>query len=82
MSSTRPRDLCVANLSKFGLGSRTCIGRHISMLEMCKLVPRLVRDFDLELCDTKRWQTKDHWFVKPENFRMRVRPRRVAGINE
>ncbi|KAF5539152.1 lipase esterase [Fusarium phyllophilum] len=26
----------------FGLGSRTCIGRHISMLEMCKLIPALV----------------------------------------
>ncbi|KAK3300661.1 uncharacterized protein B0H64DRAFT_369886 [Chaetomium fimeti] len=25
----------------------SCIGRHISMLEMCKLVPRLIRNFDL-----------------------------------
>lgn len=29
----------------FGLGSRTCIGRHVSMFEISKLVPRLVRDF-------------------------------------
>ncbi|KAK4122703.1 cytochrome P450 [Parathielavia appendiculata] len=62
----------------FGLGSRTCIGRHISMLEMCKLVPRLVRDYDMELCNMGQWQTKDHWFVKPENFKVLVRPRLVG----
>ena len=81
MSSIHSRFVCGADFFKFGLGSRTCIGRHISMLEMCKLVPRLIRDFDLELCDAGRWQTKDHWFVKPENFKMRVRPR-VTGLNE
>ncbi|KAH6847213.1 cytochrome P450 [Chaetomium sp. MPI-CAGE-AT-0009] len=63
----------------FGLGSRTCIGRHISMLEMCKLVPRLIRDFDLALWDKGQWQTTDHWFVKPEHFRVLVRPRVVGN---
>ncbi|TLD11693.1 hypothetical protein PspLS_11758 [Pyricularia sp. CBS 133598] len=33
----------------FGLGTRTCIGRHISILEMSKLIPFLVRDFDFSL---------------------------------
>ncbi|KAJ0143267.1 Biphenyl-2,3-diol 1,2-dioxygenase 3 [Fusarium oxysporum f. sp. albedinis] len=30
----------------FGMGARTCIGRHISILEISKLIPRLNRDFD------------------------------------
>ncbi|KAJ4125640.1 hypothetical protein NW765_001414 [Fusarium oxysporum] len=30
----------------FGMGARTCIGRHISILEISKLIPRLIRDFD------------------------------------
>jgi hypothetical protein len=47
------------------------------MLEMCKLLPRLIRDFDLELCGGGQWQTKHHWFVKPENFKLLVRPRVV-----
>jgi hypothetical protein len=37
--------------SQFGLGSRTCIGRHVPMLEMCKLIPPLVRDFEFALHD-------------------------------
>ncbi|KAK7216905.1 hypothetical protein V2G26_004908 [Clonostachys chloroleuca] len=59
----------------FGVGSRTCIGRHISMLEMCKLVPRIIRDFDFELVDGLQadWKTTAYWFVKPSNFRVRVR---------
>jgi len=48
------------------------------MLEMCKLVPRLIRDFDLELCDREPWQTENYWFVKPKEFKIRVRPRGEA----
>ncbi|EEU36767.1 uncharacterized protein NECHADRAFT_88923 [Fusarium vanettenii 77-13-4] len=33
----------------FGLGSRTCIGRHISTLEISKMIPRLLHEFDFEL---------------------------------
>ncbi|KAG7151351.1 Pisatin demethylase like protein [Verticillium longisporum] len=34
------------NLISFGAGARTCIGRHIAHLQMAKLIPRIVRDFD------------------------------------
>lgn len=33
----------------FGVGSRTCIGKHISMLEIGKCIPEILRRFDLEL---------------------------------
>ncbi|KAI1262389.1 cytochrome P450 [Xylariaceae sp. FL1019] len=61
----------------FGMGSRTCIGRHISTLEISKLIPRIVQDFDFELSDgitgsEKSWSTRNHWFVKPVGFRVRV----------
>ncbi|KAH6655206.1 cytochrome P450 [Truncatella angustata] len=57
----------------FGLGSRTCIGRHISMLEISKLIPRLVQTFDFRLSgDLARsdvsWSTDNYWFVKPKDF--------------
>ncbi|KAI0888741.1 cytochrome P450 [Annulohypoxylon maeteangense] len=59
----------------FGLGSRTCIGRHISHLEISKLIPRLVRDYDFELAgdlDKNEWKTDNYWFVKPTNFSVRI----------
>lgn len=57
----------------FGLGSRTCLGKHISLLEIGKLIPRLIRRFDFELVSEKKWQTNNHWFVKPSNFEVKVK---------
>ncbi|KZL83624.1 cytochrome p450 [Colletotrichum incanum] len=63
----------------FGLGTRTCIGRHISMLEIAKLVPRIVREFDFELQEETdaSWKTENRTFVKPQNFMVTVRARNV-----
>ncbi|KAI3534135.1 cytochrome P450 [Colletotrichum abscissum] len=60
----------------FGLGSRTCIGRHISILEISKLMPRLLHEFDFEICRDAPWVTRNCWFVKPINFQVRVNARR------
>lgn len=62
----------------FGLGSRTCIGKNISMLEMSKLVPELVHNFDFELGDDLKgsdWATVNHWFVIPNSLNVRVKRR-------
>ncbi|KAH9884993.1 cytochrome P450 [Xylariomycetidae sp. FL2044] len=65
----------------FGLGSRTCIGRHISMLEMSKLIPELVRHFDFELDEElarpgSSWTTRNRWFIKPLDFNVRVKAKK------
>ncbi|PPJ56321.1 hypothetical protein CBER1_00626 [Cercospora berteroae] len=60
----------------FGLGSRTCIGRHISFLEINKVVPMIVSKFDFELLDKSGvLDTENYWFVKPKDFRVVVKPR-------
>ncbi|KAI4957492.1 hypothetical protein J4E86_004630 [Alternaria arbusti] len=67
------------NWMPFGLGSRTCIGRHISHLEMSKLIPMLVRDFDFSLAphlQAADWETTNYWFVKPRDFQVKVMVRR------
>ncbi|KAK5462864.1 hypothetical protein LTS15_002576 [Exophiala xenobiotica] len=59
----------------FGLGSRTCIGKNISLMEMQKVIPQLARHFDFELV-TKEWKTRNVWFVKQEQFECRIRLRK------
>ncbi|ETS76877.1 hypothetical protein PFICI_10751 [Pestalotiopsis fici W106-1] len=66
----------------FGSGSRTCIGRHIAMLEICKLVPRLMRDFDFELVGKlarpqSSWVTTNHLLLKPKDFLVNVKLRQT-----
>jgi cytochrome P450 len=58
------------------MGSRTCIGKNISLLEMTKLIPQLVRNFDFELEKPDQvWETVNVWFVKQKNFNGRVKLR-------
>ncbi|CAG8941411.1 unnamed protein product [Penicillium salamii] len=48
----------------FGAGSRSCIGKHISFMEMYKVIPQLLREFEIELHDSKEWKTQNIWFVQ------------------
>lgn len=55
----------------FGMGSRTCIGKNLSLLEVSKLIPQLLRRFDFVLGEGLQhgeWRTSSRWFVKPLNF--------------
>ncbi|KAJ5177097.1 uncharacterized protein N7482_002974 [Penicillium canariense] len=58
----------------FGLGSRICIGKHVSILEMSKLIPRLLQDFEFTPLRTT-WSTQNYWFVKPTDFEVQVKRR-------
>jgi cytochrome P450 len=66
----------------FSLGARTCIGKNISLLEINKVVPVLVRDFDIEFVskdgDPLKGDIlpgKNRWFVKPEGLYARLKRR-------
>ena len=52
------------------------------MLEICKLIPQLVRDFDISLeHPEKDWTTSNRWFVKPKNFMVKVKKRSAHDTN-
>jgi len=56
-----------ATMFQFGAGSRTCLGKNISLLEMYKLVPTFLRNFEINM-DCPDWQTRNGWFVRQEDF--------------
>ncbi|KAL2864115.1 cytochrome P450 [Aspergillus lucknowensis] len=61
----------------FGAGSRTCIGKNISLAEIHKMIPQLLRSFKLELVDQqKEWTTHNFWFNKQTGIEVRVTSRR------
>ncbi|XDG05732.1 hypothetical protein ABKA04_005347 [Annulohypoxylon sp. FPYF3050] len=54
---------------QFGMGARTCIGKNISLLEIYKVVPSLLRRFDIRFKDpNQEWKLVNAWFVKQSNF--------------
>ncbi|KAH0839186.1 Pisatin demethylase [Fonsecaea pedrosoi] len=58
----------------FGSGSRTCLGKNISLLEMSKLVPQLLRSYEITLATPgEEWKTQNFWFVKPDALNVRFK---------
>ncbi|OCL15320.1 cytochrome P450 family protein [Glonium stellatum] len=63
----------------FGLGSCGCISKNISLLEIGKVIPQLVRRFDFELEEPGReLHCVNHWFVKQTDLRCRLPMRRQS----
>ncbi|CBF81681.1 protein CYP5080D1 [Aspergillus nidulans FGSC A4] len=60
------------NYMPFGIGSRTCLGKNISLLEMGKLIPVLVRDYDFDIQGEGDLEARNRWFVKPVDFWIKV----------
>ncbi|KAF2646987.1 cytochrome P450, partial [Lophiostoma macrostomum CBS 122681] len=71
-SEERAKEMSKSWLS-FGSGSRTCIGKNISLLEISLLIPELVRNFDFELVDKQApLESENIWFVRQKNVNCRV----------
>ncbi|KAI5367424.1 putative cytochrome P450 [Septoria linicola] len=58
----------------FGGGSRICIGRHTSTMDLTKVVPEMLRRFDLEWAGrpTEEWKVQGFWFAKPSGLQLRI----------
>lgn len=67
---------------QFGAGSRTCLGKNISIIEMSKLVPQILRHFTVELADPAgEWHLSDYNLVKQTGVICRVRSRDKVARN-
>ncbi|KAL6252615.1 hypothetical protein RBB50_000334 [Rhinocladiella similis] len=65
------------NLLTFGHGSRTCVGKNISLMEMGKFVPQILRYFDVEWAsDKSEWTAKAEWLWRQSDVFVRVYPRK------
>ncbi|WAO96068.1 Hypothetical protein NCS54_01372900 [Fusarium falciforme] len=63
-------------LFSFGAGARTCIGKNISLLELYKFVPTILRRFELELVNPETpWKLHNAWFVRQAGFNVRLKER-------
>ena len=56
------------------------MGKHISLMELNKLIPELVLRFDVEIADKKHdWTVHNDWFVVQSDFQVRLRKRTDYG---
>jgi cytochrome P450 len=61
--------------NQFGAGSRSCIGKNISLLEISKVLPQIVRSFNITVDEKDKSLKQDcYWFVK-QHFHVRISAR-------
>jgi len=76
-ASPEQKRLMENSIFSFGAGSRTCIGKNISLLEMYKLVPAVLMRFEIELADpSKEWRLHNAWFIRQDGFNVRLKSRK------
>ena len=66
-----------ATMFQFGAGPRTCLGKNISLLELYKLVPTFLRNFEIEMKEESLYRHYCAWFVRHLNFNTVFRRRRT-----
>ena len=66
-----------ATMFQFGAGARTCLGKNISLLELYKLVPTFLRNFEITMVDEDKYQRFCAWFVRHLGFNTKFKPRQI-----
>jgi len=60
----------------FGGGSRICLGRNLSLMEVWKVVPTLIATFGIALVDPEeKWWTCSRWFYRNRGVVCTLKPR-------
>jgi len=66
--------ICAYRHLQFGGGSHLCIGRNLALLEINKVVPRLLRDYRFELVHPGRpLKAHSSFFVVQQGLEVYVR---------
>ncbi|KAH8433938.1 cytochrome P450 [Aspergillus melleus] len=66
---------------QFGAGSRTCMGKHVSLCEIYKVIPELIRSYDMELdLENEEIETTAYWLYKPVKVKIKVRRRKKGKM--
>ncbi|QIW97248.1 hypothetical protein AMS68_002766 [Peltaster fructicola] len=65
------------SLFHFGIGNYSCLGKNVALLEMYKVVPALLRRFEISFADPKntRWSYDFGTFVTVKDFNVRLSSR-------
>ncbi|ODV87035.1 hypothetical protein CANARDRAFT_27370 [[Candida] arabinofermentans NRRL YB-2248] len=53
----------------FGFGSRSCVGKNVSLMEMSKIIPQLLLNYNIEFArPNQEWICSNEWFVQQSGF--------------
>ncbi|KAH7389610.1 pisatin demethylase [Phaeosphaeria sp. MPI-PUGE-AT-0046c] len=75
LESTEKNHAMEKGMLVWGAGTRTCVGKNIALAEMHKLVPELLRRFDIEMAHGREWKTWNAGFIKQSDVVVNLKVR-------
>ena len=66
----------------FGHGPRACIGKNISVLEMSKVLPQLLRYYDVQMAKgpEAEWKIHNYWFARQTDMIVKMTRRDRSNV--
>ncbi|KFA68968.1 hypothetical protein S40285_07008 [Stachybotrys chlorohalonatus IBT 40285] len=63
----------------FGAGRRVCLGKYVALLEIKKIIPALLLNYEFDLVDPKAYEVENSYFFRQKGINVRVASR-SSGI--
>ncbi|EED17999.1 benzoate 4-monooxygenase cytochrome P450, putative [Talaromyces stipitatus ATCC 10500] len=67
-------------LLTFGAGRRICLGKHIGIFEVKKLIPFLVLNYDISIVKPETFLAENEWFFRQSNLLAQIRRRPLESV--
>ncbi|KAI0435574.1 cytochrome P450 CYP4/CYP19/CYP26 subfamily protein [Xylaria telfairii] len=64
-----------ASILTFGSGRRVCLGKHLGILEITKLISFLVTNYDINIVDPERFEVENSWFFFQQGLYAQIKKR-------
>ncbi|KAF2847821.1 benzoate 4-monooxygenase cytochrome P450 [Plenodomus tracheiphilus IPT5] len=70
-----------ASLLTFGAGNRVCLGKNVAYFEVYKIVPTLLRAFEIHppMNGKVGWEVKNRWFVQQKGLKVNLVQRKIVS---
>ncbi|SPQ24146.1 bf063f20-0ead-4d8d-8658-a664e452a012 [Thermothielavioides terrestris] len=62
-----------AAIMTFGAGRRTCLGKHVALLEIKKIVTALVLNYEFKLVDPKAYVVENSYFFRQRGIMVQIK---------
>ncbi|RMD44084.1 hypothetical protein DV735_g970, partial [Chaetothyriales sp. CBS 134920] len=65
----------------FGAGRRVCLGKNVGILEIKKIIPFLVLNYDMHVIDREKFTVENSWFFFQSGFYAQIQKRPEVAEN-
>ncbi|OCL02955.1 putative cytochrome P450 oxidoreductase [Glonium stellatum] len=67
------------SIMTFGAGRRICMGKYVALLEIKKIVPALLLNYEIQLLDARSYSVENSYFFRQTGIDVKIKRRLMAA---